>query len=150
MKKRYWFIIIVSVIAFVNALYLSMQAYMYRIASSQAPSFCDFSSGVSCSAVLQSPYANVFGIPFPWIALGVYPVLLAIAIIGLRRKTVGPARVLAVLSFLGMLFNFFIVYREIVFIHAFCVLCALCTLIIIAIFVASRGIINRKGVQPVL
>lgn len=144
MKKRYWFIIIVSVVAFINALYLSMQAYAYRIAAQDGSSFCDFSSGVSCSAVLQSPYSHVFGIPFPWIALGVYPVLFAIALIGLRRMSVGPARALAVLSFLGMMFNFFIMYRELMFIHAFCVLCFLCTLIIISIFVASRGIISRK------
>ncbi len=150
MKKKYLFIIVVSIIALVNAGYLSQKAYYYKtLADYNGSSFCDLSGSVSCSSVLQSPYSLVFGIPFPWIALAVYPVLLILAYLGLRRQSVGFAKVLAVLSGMGMLFNFFIMYREIVFIKAFCILCFFCTLIIISIFATSLSII-KKNKAPML
>lgn len=146
MKKKYLAIIILSIVAIVNATYLSQKAYYYRLLNSyQGTSFCDINDSVSCSLVLQSPYSTVFGIPFPWVALGVYPLILIIAFFGFRRVKTLPAKILLYLSFAGMMFNFFIMYREIVFIKAFCLLCFICTLIIISIFLISRSIAFKKS-----
>ncbi len=151
MKKRYLFIIIVSVVAIINAAYLSHLAYQYMLsAASNATSFCDLSGSVSCSSVLQSPYSKVFGIPFPMIALGVYPIILILAFLGMRKNQYGFAKAIAWISAGGMLFNFFIMYREIFLIKAFCILCFICTLIIISIFFVSSSITRRQKQSSVL
>lgn len=106
-------------------------------------SVCDISSTMSCSLVLQSPYSKVFGVPFPYIALFVYPIILIIALFGAKRGTVSNAKFLSVISLMGMLFNFFVMYREIVYVKAFCPLCFVCTLIIISIFILSIFIIKK-------
>lgn len=145
MKKKYLIIIILSLVAIVNATYLSQKAYYYKVLNvSQGSSFCDINETVACSLVLQSPYSQVFGVPFPWIALGVYPVILIIALWGFRKSAVLPAKILMGLSAAGMMFNFFIMYREIVFIKAFCLLCFICTLIIISIFSISSSIFLKE------
>ena len=136
--QKYRLIIILSGVAIVNAAYLSYKAYFFRYIDPQGlTSFCDFSSFNSCSEVLRHPLSNVFGIPFPWVALMVYPILLGLAWYGYKHQSYVQAKVIAVLSFLGMCFNGFIIYREILFIKAFCLLCFMCTLIIIAIFFLS-------------
>lgn len=142
--KKYRIIIILAVIAFVNAAYLSYKAYYFRyIDPAGLTSLCDFSQFNSCSEVLRHPLSNVFGIPFPWVALAVYPILLGLAWYGYKHQSYVQAKVLAVLSFLGMCFNGFIIYREIFFIKAFCLLCFICTLIIISIFFFSLSILKE-------
>ncbi len=136
--NKYRLTIILSGVAIVNAAYLSYKAYYFRYVDPLGlTSFCDFSSFNSCSEVLRHPLSNVFGIPFPWVALVVYPILLGLAWYGYKHQSYVQAKIIAVLSFLGMCFNGFIIYREIFFIKAFCLLCFMCTLIIIAIFFLS-------------
>lgn len=142
--KKYRIIIILAVVAFVNAAYLSYKAYYFRyIDPAGLTSLCDFSQFNSCSEVLRHPLSNVFGIPFPWVAFVVYPILLGLAWYGYKHQSYVQAKVLAVLSFLGMCFNGFIIYREIFFIKAFCLLCFICTLIIISIFFLSLSILKE-------
>ena len=119
--KKYRIIIFLSAIALVNAAYLSYKAYFFRYIDPQGlTSFCDFSSFNSCSEVLRHPLSSVFGIPFPWVALAVYPILLGLAWYGYKHQSYTQAKALAILSFMGMCFNGFIIYREIFFIKAFC------------------------------
>ena len=147
--NRYRTIIILSCIALVNAAYLSYKAYFFRYIDPQGlTSFCDFSAFNSCSEVLRHPLSSVFSIPFPWVALVVYPVLLGLAWYGYRRRSYMQAKILAVLSFMGMCFNGFIIYREIFFIKAFCLLCFICTLIIISIFFLSLSILKESKKVP--
>ncbi len=149
--KKYRAIIILAAVALVNAAYLSYKAYFFRYVDPLGlTSFCDFSKVNSCSEVLRSPLANVFGIPFPWVALTVYPVLLGLAWYGYKHQSYAQAKALAILSFLGMCFNGFIIYREIFYIKAFCLLCFICTLIIISIFFLSLSLIREgKRTLPV-
>jgi|GEM_PF-887815 len=147
--KQYRYIVWLSVLAFINAAYLSYKAYFFRYVDPLGlTSFCDFSKFNSCSEVLRHPLANVFGIPFPWIALVVYPVLLTLAWFGYRKQSYVQAKILAVLSFLGMCFNGFIIYREVRFIHAYCLLCLLCTIIIVTIFILSLSLWKESKNLP--
>lgn len=145
--RQYRTIIILAAIALVNAAYLSYKAYYFHYVDPLGlSSFCDFSTFNSCSEVLRHPLSSVFGVPFPWVALLVYPILLSLAWYGYRHQSYAQAKILATLSFLGMCFNGFIIYREIFFIKAFCLLCFICTLIIISIFFLSLSLV-REGKQ---
>lgn len=150
--KQYRIIIVLAAVALVNAAYLSYKAYYFRYVDPLGlTSLCDFSKVNSCSEVLRHPLSNVFGIPFPWVALVVYPILLGLAWYGYKKRSYVQAKILATLSFLGMCFNGFIIYREILFIKAFCLLCFICTLIIISIFFLSLSLLKeakRAGSAP--
>ncbi len=147
-KLKFLIIIILSGLAFVNASYLSYKAYFFRFIDPHGlSSFCDISNTFSCTEVLRHPLSQVFGISFPWIAFIVYPVLLIIAYFGYRsiKSCTCYAKTLAVLSGMGVLFNSYIIYREVMYIHAYCILCLICTVIIVTIFALSISIVRRNS-----
>lgn len=140
-----------AAVAIVNAGYLSFKAYGYHFAGNPVLSTaCDAFGVGSCSDVLRHPLSLVFGIPFPFIALVVYPILFCIAWYGRCHVTTMPAKVLVVLSGMGMGFNSFIIYREIFFIHQYCLLCLLCTVIIISIFFLALSIVRSARNESAL
>jgi uncharacterized membrane protein len=143
--KKYSIIAVLSLVAIVNAAYLSYKAYIYHFVNADKLStICDFSRFSSCSDVLRDPLSLVFSIPFPWIALVVYPVLLGLAWYGYKKNSYKQASIIAVISALGMCFNGFIIYREIRYIHAYCILCLICTAIIISIFFLSLQLMKES------
>jgi uncharacterized membrane protein len=68
-----------------------------------------------------------------------------LAYLGYTKKDVVYAKIIQALSFMGMCFNFFIIYREMFFIYSYCILCLICTLIIISIFIISTFEIRNKN-----
>lgn len=143
--KKYLWIIALSGLAIINAAYLSYKAYYFRYIGGLAfDSPCDINSTMSCTEVLKHPLANVFGIPFPWIALVVYPVLLGLAVWGYKKRNYRAAKIIQVLSAMGMMFNAFIIYREVVYIRAYCILCLMCTAIIVSIFAISTYMLKAR------
>lgn len=142
---------VLAAVAVLNAGYLSYKAYGYHFAGNPVLSTaCDAFGAGSCSDVLRHPLSLVFGIPFPFIALVVYPILFCIAWYGRCHATTMPAKVLMVLSGMGMGFNSFIIYREIFFIHQYCLLCLLCTVIIISIFFLALSIVRSAKHENVV
>lgn len=146
MKNKFLLICILSVAAFINAGYLSYKAYLFRFVDPLGlSSFCDVSSTFSCTEVLLHPLSQVFGVSFPWVAFVVYPVLFVLAYLGYKKgeKGIVYAKVLMILSFLGMMFNGFFIYREAMYIHSFCILCLICTAIIVTIFGISVTMVRK-------
>lgn len=143
--KKYLIIAGLSSIAFVNAAYLSYKAFVYRFISPvDMSSFCDISSTASCTDVLRNPLSSVFGISFPWVAFVVYPILFGLAMYGYRKKSYVQAKVIAILSVLGICFNGFFIYREVRYIHVYCILCLICTAIIISNFFLAYSLYKES------
>ena len=133
MTKKLIIIIILCIIAIFNAAYLTNLAY----SELAGPSFCDINSTLSCNSVLAHPAAQFFGVPFPVIALVVYPILLIIAVLG-YSKTITNHRIrLRRLSLWGIAFNSYVISQEAFVIKAFCPLCLICTAIIITIHILT-------------
>ena len=62
-------------------------------------SFCDISDTLSCSRVLTHPAAWIADvIPFPAVAMVVYPIILLLAILGITGRIGHPFHVLLPLS----------------------------------------------------
>jgi uncharacterized membrane protein len=134
MKRHFFSIVTLSFLATVNALYLSYKAYYVRFIDPLGlSSFCDVSQVFSCTDVLRSSYSLVFGVSFPWVALAVYPLLATFAVYGMKTSSLMYMRIIAYTSIAGLIFNLFIIYREMRFIHAYCLLCLVCTIIIATI-----------------
>lgn len=122
---------ILSVIATLNAWYLTYTAY-----NPSEASFCDINAEYSCSMTMNTPETQIFGVPFPALALVVYPILFLIALRGRRKKSMKTFTILAILSACGILFNLYFIYQEYL-LGTYCPLCLLCSVIIITIFILS-------------
>ncbi len=146
--KEYLIIAILAAIGIFNAAYLTYETL--QIFATQANGGilgalpCDINSTLSCSGILQNPRAIIFSVgdfkvAFPMIALVVYPILFLLALVGWFTKKPCPAKVLTALAFGGICFNGYVISQEII-VGVFCPLCAMCTVIIIAIFFLSISI----------
>ena len=115
--RKYLIIATLAALGIFNAFYLSIPAYNYWFgadATTLQMMPCDLSDSLSCSGILQSPRALIFGVPFPMIAAVVYPILFIIALWGWWSKSLLPAKVLTGLSAGGILFNSYVISQEII------------------------------------
>jgi uncharacterized membrane protein len=146
--RKYIIIAVLAAIGIFNAWYLTYETL--QIFATQASGGllgalpCDLSSSLSCSGILSNPRAIIFTIDdfkvaFPMIAAVVYPILFIVALMGWFTKKTCPAKVLTGLAAGGILFNSYVIYQEYI-VRVFCPLCAMCTVIIIAIFFLSISI----------
>ena len=138
--KNYIIIAAIATIAAFNALYLTKLAYSHQ------ESFCDINQTISCSAAINNPDLIFFGIPFPVIALVVYPIIILIALFSFYKKKKEGFYILRVLALGGILFNSYIIFNEYKM-GAFCALCAVCSVIIITIFTLSHTQISKYKSQ---
>lgn len=148
-KKILLAIIILALVAFANAVYLTTQAYSLKAEMAETAgtysSFCDLNSTFSCSNVLLSPRAQFFGLPFPAVAVVVYPIIFLIALLGYFGICRKPFQILTTLAVGGICFNGYYIYQEAFHIGSFCPLCLVCSAIIVTILGLSvRGIVSKK------
>lgn len=155
LMRKYLIIAVLALIGVYNAVYLSIPAYEYWNGANKEvlqSMPCDISQSLSCSGILQNPRAIIFSlgefkVAFPMIALVVYPILFIIALFGWFTRKPCPAKALAVLSAGGILFNGYVISQEYI-VGIFCPLCAMCTVIIITIFILSLCIIKGEKKAP--
>lgn len=135
--KKLIAICILSIVAFFNASYLTVQNYKIEQATIKwgVTSFCDISNTFSCSNVLSSPYSKVFWVAFPAIAMAVYPIIFLIAFLWINSVIRKPFHILTAMWIWWMMFNWFFISREFLYIWSYCPLCLVCTWIITTIFI---------------
>lgn len=110
MQNKYFLIMLLATIATINATYLSYKAYTYHSTNqSTIQTVCDAFGRGSCSDVLAHPLSLVFGVPFPWIAMLVYPLLFAFAWRGYQKNSPKPVCAIRILALTGVLFNSLII-----------------------------------------
>ena len=103
------------------------------------PSFkpCSINSTINCDAVISGPVAKTLGIPTPLYGLTGYIVIFLAAVFKKRKLLFG-------VTTFGLLFCFWIAFREIVQLHVICPVCILCDLDIISVFILSLIFLKRK------
>ncbi len=114
---------ILALAGVVVAAYLTYEHFV-----SYSSSFCDINSFWNCTAVGQSPYGALAGIPTSTIGLAGFVILLGLAVAAFRGvDRIGPWSVdrwLLVFAIVGALIGFGLTLIEIFVIHAVCILCA--------------------------
>jgi len=130
-------IFVLSTLGLINAAYLTQLFFRLQYGD-PLDAICDLSSTLSCSGVLTSEYSQVFGLPACTIALVVYPALMYLAYRAMHATRSQDFYFgLAVLSGMGLMFNFFVLYNEYAFIGMYCVLCIFCGAVISTNFIAA-------------
>jgi uncharacterized membrane protein/protein-disulfide isomerase len=105
-------------------------------------SFCDVNTRVSCTEAYLSPYGSLWGIP---VALaGVLYFAIVLAMVGLGGRRTSPARdtvagYVFALSTIGLAFALYLAWASYFVLGAFCILCAITYVSVIAIFIISGG-----------
>ena len=116
---------------------LLVSAYMtiYKLTDNQT--MCLGNGG--CSVVNSSIYSEVYGVPVALVGALGYLTILAVLIASRNRDPLGGNSVLVAfgLCLAGFLFTLYLVYVEIVLIHALCPFCIASQVIMTALFAVS-------------
>jgi uncharacterized membrane protein len=147
-QRRAWsqiFLLACSLAGVVISIYLTIVHYNEAV-----PLFCSSSGVVNCGLVLSSPYAVVFGtaIPISVPGLAWCLVMAALAIVGLRTQPrwLRPAQFAWAL--VGLLTALYLVYVEIVRLHAICAWCSALHVLILLIFLATLVRLTSPSHEP--
>jgi len=128
-----------SVLGILNGSYLTyLFVKLTYFSASAGQSFCDINKHISCSNVVTSKYAQLFGLPICVYAVAVYIAIMILAIISLKKSNAKNFfYVISILSGMGIIINSLYTYNEFYFIGAICTLCTICLLFITVNFVTS-------------
>jgi uncharacterized membrane protein len=115
----------------------------YQLVTNPAyASFCDVNATVSCTEAYLSPYGSLLGMPVALLGVIFFAAVLALVAAGGRagspvRESV-PGYVFA-LSTIGLAFILYLAWAAFFVLGAFCILCVISYIAVIALFVISGG-----------
>jgi uncharacterized membrane protein/protein-disulfide isomerase len=115
----------------------------YQLVTNPAyASFCDVNATVSCTEAYLSPYGSLFGIPVALLGVLFFAAVLALVAAGGRaappvRESI-PGYVFA-LSTIGLAFVLYMAWASFFVLGAFCILCVITYVAVIALFIVSGG-----------
>ncbi|MFA5810283.1 MAG: vitamin K epoxide reductase family protein [Thermoleophilia bacterium] len=108
----------------------------YALKQHYAPpdiSSCDVNETISCTAVNQSSYSEVFGLPVAGIGIAGYVTMGLLAGAALSRKSSASVilKLLAAMALAALAVSLYLTFIELFVLHAVCPLCVLSLLLII-------------------
>jgi uncharacterized membrane protein len=127
-----------SILGVLNGGYLTYLFIKLTYFTGAGASFCDFNNRFTCSNVVTSKYAQLFGLPVCTYAVVVYLIMVLLAI--RTMKTKNPKNsfyAISVLAGMGMMMNVIYTYNEYAFLSAVCTLCLGCLVLITVNLAAS-------------
>ncbi len=135
LKKKYFFIKILSVIGVLLSVYLLWQQIFQ-------PAFrpCSISASINCDAVISGPVAKTFGISTPLYGLVGYIIILLAVFLNKKK-------LLLAMSTFGFLFCLSLAYIEIVQLKVICPVCIGCQIIMATIFILALNIYKTSNSQ---
>lgn len=140
-----YLIIILSIIAEINAIYLTKWAY--AIQNNKAESFiCDVNTQLSCSSVFNFDFAWFFWIPFSGLAIAAYWIIILITILWMKKKlwNFNHFKALFAVWVWWLAFNWYIIFQEFLA-NSYCILCLICIVILAIItYIAFKNMKDKK------
>ena len=136
-------------VALLSLIGIFVSAYLYLYKIGEIGSVMCGTGG--CEAVQLSRWSSFLGVDVALIGILGYAGLFALSLVALQPRFANdarPARLLAALSGVGVLFAVYLTWLELFVIHAICRWCVGSALIITAIFVLSL-LDARRPIRPV-
>lgn len=93
-----------------------------------------------CDKVLESEYAEILGIPVALVGLVGFVLVFALSLFRLVYPTNGTEKIadfIFLVSIMGTAFGIYLTYLELFVIHAICIYCALCFILMIFILILA-------------
>jgi uncharacterized membrane protein len=138
-------VIILSLTGVADSCYALNQHYAEPDLSS-----CDFNETVSCTAVNQSKYSEVAGVPVAGIGIAGYVLYGTLACLGLTERYGKTAPLLLLLTALGAAaVSLFLTYIEVFVLNAVCPLCVISLTLVLAVtgLSAAAVVLSRKSAE---
>jgi uncharacterized membrane protein len=147
-QRRPWsqiFLLVCSLLGAAMAIYLTAVHYNEGV-----PLFCSNSGVVNCGLVLSSPYALVPGtsIPISIPGLAWCVIMAMLAIVGLRTQPVWLRPAQFIWALVGILTALYLVYVEIVRLHAICAWCSTLHVLILLTFLVTLVRLTSPAPEP--
>lgn len=133
-------ILVLGILGLITSIYLF---YDYYINSSEK-TWCDLSETISCSAVKESFFSELFGLPLAFYGMLWFLVLIYLSISKLKQRN--QVKYLLGWNILGLLFVTYFIFAEIR-IKSICPLCTFIHLIVLTTFIFSIKLYLKKH-QP--
>jgi len=130
-KKLVWASIVISILGFLDSLYL----LIFKLSKNNA--MC-LGNG-DCSTVNSSRFSVIYGIPVSLLGMIAYLAIFILLALELRKILTRENSNLLVfgLSLVGVLFSAYLTYIELYVIHAVCPFCVVSAVVITVIFLIS-------------
>lgn len=119
------FSLLLILLGIIDTLYLTWEHYANIVPPCPAHSI--LGSFIDCGKVLQSSYANIFGIPLPFLGVMYFIFLLVIF------KT----KYFKYMTIFGLLFSLYLFFIQIYILHAICIYCTLSGVINLLLFMVT-------------
>jgi vitamin-K-epoxide reductase (warfarin-sensitive) len=116
---------------------------LYHHLGTSRSSYCDFGANFSCDMVNRSIYSEILGSPVALIGLLGYGALLTLSMF-YKNKGQHTARVLLIVSLVGLAFAVYLTYVEAFLLAVWCVLC-LSSLTLISAIASLSAWLNFTG-----
>ena len=147
-QRRAWsqiFLLICSLLGVAIAIYLTAVHYNEGV-----PLVCSGSGVVNCGLVLSSSYAVVPGtsIPISIPGLSWCAIMATLAIVGLSTPPAWLRPAQFAWALLGMLTVLYLVYAEIVRLHAICAWCSVLHVLILLMFLVTLVRLTSPDLEP--
>jgi len=114
MSTVYYIIAVISMAGLLLSLYLTL---------APTPTFCDFTSFISCDRVLSSPYASFLGVPTAFYGAIWFTVASSLSFYASENRK--AALFLGIWAILGLAGVSLLIYVELFLINALCILCSI-------------------------
>lgn len=134
-----WTLLVVSILGFADATYLTAKHYQGEVPT------CILFSG--CETVTTSPYATIGPVPVALLGAIFYLVVFALMLQYFERNKSSIISTIAFLSIPAALFTCWLLYVQLFVLHTLCAYCAFSALTSLTIFVLSqcaRRALRRK------
>lgn len=121
-----------KIIALLSFAGLSISIYLAYIKLFNTKSFCTLSETISCDAVNASIYSDIFGIPMSFLGAGFFALVLFLMLL---RRSVNTYRFVFFLTVFVLMPSYYLTGIEIFVLQAYCILCELSKLLMLAILI---------------
>lgn len=128
-STSFLFLMVLSIIGFADALYLTIKHY--------ANSNINCSIFDGCELVTTSIYSSLFGIPVAVFGLVFYSLVFALIILFSKLNKKKFLTFLLIITSIGFLFSIYFVFVQIFLINAYCLYCLVSAVISTILFVLS-------------
>lgn len=133
--KAVVFLLVVALLGFADAAYLTVEHYQNRIPP------CSLTGG--CENVLTSAYSMILGIPVSILGV-IYYFLVLIGIFAyLESKNTALFRASLLFTIAGFVFSMWFIYAQVFIIHSYCLYCLGSALTSTILFVTAMEILGR-------
>lgn len=113
---------------------IAVMGYLTTLHDKDGPSVCDLNAKLSCSAVNNSEYSELLGIPVSYLGLGFFLVILGIALFKYTEQSL-KAVIFMSIAFLGP--GLYLTSLEVFVIGSICLFCELSKVLVLTIAITA-------------